>query len=178
MIGTSVHDHTKEEEVTRDIRSKQEARSCNRRASTLMRDHLYCALQKKFHFRSSRRAELDLDTMHQVLHVVHARAGHENTELGRLAVRFNPITILVAVLRIRQPTRKALVKRVGTQLRSCQLIKTSTRVARMRRGAHHSIKELLRMSPGEPPLFRITNPTHDTAVGHRLGALGLGLGRD
>lgn len=93
--------------------------------------YLDCALQEEFLLRGSRHAKSNLDTMHQVLYVVYTGTGHEHAVLWGCAVSFNTITVFVAVLFIRQPTRKALVRLTGTQLSSCQLVKDSRRVGRV-----------------------------------------------
>ena len=92
--------------------------------------YLDCALQEQFLLRGSRGAKSNPDTVHQVLNVVYAGAGHEHAELWG-SVSFNTITVFVAVLHIRQPTRKALVRLLRTQLSSCQLAKDCRRVDRV-----------------------------------------------
>ena len=95
--------------------------------------YLDCALQEQFLLRGSRRGKSNPDTVHQVLYVVIAGTGHEHAELWSFAVSFKTITVFVAVLHIRQPTRKALVRLTRTQLSSCQLVKGSRRVGRVSR---------------------------------------------
>ena len=93
--------------------------------------YLDCALQEQFLLRGSRGAKFNPDTVHQVLNVVYAGAGHEHAELWGFTVSFNTITEFVAVLHIRQPTRIALPRLPLTPLSSCHLVKDSRRIGRV-----------------------------------------------